>query len=124
MQSYSLHLVSCRSSLAGGDRSRRIHRPSLLLSNQGKSSFHKALTRAGCLLESRIRYYQSNNTLGVLYRKVDEAKFFDEMKNEFQDARSSLRGESLMEKLERYLDRETRGLEWKHHREFAELVRE
>lgn len=33
-------------------------------------------------------------------------------------------GESLVQKLERYIDRETRGFQWEQHRGFAEGLRE
>lgn len=73
---------------------------------------------------SRIRHYRSSKTLGILYRKIDETKFFADMEHRFRDARDAMGSESLMEKLETYIDRETRGIEWTHHRVFAEELRD
>jgi hypothetical protein len=46
------------------------------------------------------------------------------MKGEFEAVRHAWQGESLVQKLERYVDRETRGVLWEHHMEFAEELRE
>lgn len=74
--------------------------------------------------KARIRYYRSNKILGVLYRAIDEKKFFDKMKNDFETFRESWGGESLVQKLKRYIERETRGLQWEHHWQFGEELRE
>jgi hypothetical protein len=71
----------------------------------------------------RIRYYRSEKVLGHLYRNIDEKKFFDRMKGDFA-ARHIWGGESLVQKLERYIDRETRIVQWEHHTRFAENLRE
>jgi len=59
-----------------------------------------------------------------LYRNIDEKKFFDRMKGDFEAMRHDMDGESLVQKLERYIDRETSFVQWKHHQEFAEELRE
>lgn len=72
----------------------------------------------------RIRYYKSNKALGQLYRRIDEKKFFSQMRDNFQSVQSASGGESLLWKLERYLDREAIGIQWTHHRSFAIELRE
>jgi hypothetical protein len=72
---------------------------------------------------SHYRYYESKKVLGVLYRAIDEQKFFARMKQDFESHRRQWGDESLMQRLERYVDRETRGIQWQHHLEFAELLR-
>jgi hypothetical protein len=73
----------------------------------------------------RIRYYRSEKALGHLYRNIDEKKFFDRMKGNFDAMRHNLSdGKSLMQKLEHYVDRETRGILWEHHTDFAADMRE
>jgi hypothetical protein len=74
--------------------------------------------------KARARYYRSNKILGVLYRDIDEKKFFDRMKNDFETFRRRWGGESLVQKLERYVIREIRGVQWEHHWDFAEQLRE
>lgn len=47
------------------------------------------------------------------------------MKDDFEAMHDRLNdGTSLIQKLERYIDRETRGYQWEHHRVFAEELRE
>jgi hypothetical protein len=58
-----------------------------------------------------------------LYRSIDEKKFFDRMKDDFVAMRHTWGGESLVQKLERYIDRETRIVQWEHHKTFAEELR-
>jgi hypothetical protein len=72
----------------------------------------------------RILYYRSEKVLGKLYRAIDERKFFNQMKNDFRDAQDRSSGKSLLKKLEEYVDRETRGIQWQHHVTFAEELRE
>ncbi|KAF1929053.1 RdRP-domain-containing protein [Didymella exigua CBS 183.55] len=74
--------------------------------------------------KSRIRYYKSHKALGELYRRIDEKKFFTQMRDSFQTVQTALHGESLLEKLERYVDREAIGLQWEHHQAFATELRE
>ncbi|KAF2466775.1 rna-dependent rna polymeras-like protein [Lindgomyces ingoldianus] len=74
--------------------------------------------------QSRLRYYRSKQILGKLYRTIDEQAFFNEMKKVSSASSYALGNESLMERLERYIDRETIGLQWKHHLQFAEEIRE
>jgi hypothetical protein len=76
------------------------------------------------LTACRILYYRSEKILGRLYRAIDERKFFDQMKNDFREAQDKLSGKSLLKKLEEYVDRETRGIQWRHHVTFAEELRE
>ncbi|KAF1839743.1 RdRP-domain-containing protein [Decorospora gaudefroyi] len=72
----------------------------------------------------RYRYYRSDKILGVLYRAIDEKKFFDRMKNDFEAFRRTWGGETLVQKLKKYVVRETRGIQWDHHWDFAEQLRE
>jgi hypothetical protein len=74
--------------------------------------------------KARIRYYRSRKVLGDLYRRIDEKKFFDQMRDHYHTAQSTFQGETLLQKLERYVDREAVGLQWTHHRIFAEQLRE
>ncbi|KAH8727103.1 rna-dependent rna polymerase-like protein [Phaeosphaeriaceae sp. PMI808] len=74
--------------------------------------------------KSRIRYYKSNKVLGHLYRRIDERDFFKKMKDNFEATHENRDGESLLRKLERYVNRETRGYQWEHHHEFARELRE
>jgi hypothetical protein len=59
-----------------------------------------------------------------LYRNIDEQQFFQRMKGEFAAMQHARPGDSLVEKLERYIDRETRFVQWDHHTTFAENLRE
>jgi len=74
--------------------------------------------------KARTRYYRSDKVLGVLYRDIDETKFFNRMKKDYERFRRTWGGQSLMEKLKVYIDRETRGVFWRHHREMAEELRQ
>lgn len=74
--------------------------------------------------KARYRYYRSEKALGHLYRNIDEWKFLDRMRGAFVAAEQGSGGESLMQKLERYIDRETPNIQWQHHIPFAENVRE
>lgn len=74
--------------------------------------------------KGRKRYYRSEKILGVLYRDIDEKKFFDRMKTDFEAFRRTWGGESLVQKLKRYVVRESHGFLWEHHRDFAEKLRE
>jgi hypothetical protein len=76
------------------------------------------------LTARRILYYRSEKILGRLYRAIDEKKFFNQMKNDFREAQDRLSGKPLLKKLEEYVDRETRGIQWQHHVAFAEELRE
>jgi hypothetical protein len=59
-----------------------------------------------------------------LYRDIDEKKFFDRMKVDFVAMRHYWGGESLVQKLEPYIARETSFIQWEHHTTFAEELRE
>ena len=72
----------------------------------------------------RNRYYRSPKILGQLYRAIDEQKFWDKMNSDFQAFRRSWEGESLVHILRQYILRETKGLQWEHHWDFAEQLRE
>jgi hypothetical protein len=74
--------------------------------------------------KARNRYYRSDKILGVLYRRIDEKKFFDKMKNDYKASPHRQDDESLVEKLRRYVNRETRVVQWRHHWDFAEQLRE
>ncbi|ENI03580.1 hypothetical protein COCC4DRAFT_51488 [Bipolaris maydis ATCC 48331] len=74
--------------------------------------------------KGRIRYYRSDKILGILYRAIDEKKFFDKMKSDYEIFRQRWGKESLVDKLKRYIIRETQGLQWEHHWDFAEQLRE
>jgi len=74
--------------------------------------------------KARMRYYKSDKILGVLYRDIDERNFFNRMKNDFEAFRHRWGGESLIQKLKRYVDRESRGVQWEHHWDLAERLRE
>lgn len=71
-----------------------------------------------------IRYYKSHKILGILYRKIQEPSFFSDMKNKFETIRNSWGSDSVVLQLERYVDRETTGLQWEHHRGFAVELRQ
>jgi hypothetical protein len=72
----------------------------------------------------RIYYYKSDKVLGQLYRNIDERKFFDQMKGDFGAMRNRSGGKPLLQKLDEYIDRETKGVQWQHHVKFAEELRE
>jgi len=74
--------------------------------------------------DRRIRYYKSYKALGELYRRIDEKKFFTQMRDNFQTVQSAWHGETMLQKLERYIDREAIGIQWDHHRDFATELRE
>lgn len=46
------------------------------------------------------------------------------MEGEFEAMRRELGGESLLERLEVYIDRETSIIQWEHHTRFAEGLRQ
>ncbi|CAN9119100.1 unnamed protein product [Alternaria alternata] len=73
--------------------------------------------------KARSRYYRSDKILGVLYRDIDEKKFFARLKDNFETRRPRI-GESLVQKLERYIVREIQGVQWEHYWDFAEELRE
>ncbi|KAG9191768.1 hypothetical protein G6011_10502 [Alternaria panax] len=73
---------------------------------------------------ARSRYYRSDKILGVLYRDIDEKKFFDTMKNDFRTFRRPGVVESLVQKLKRYVLRNIQGVQWEHYWDFAEQLRE
>lgn len=70
-----------------------------------------------------FRYYKSQKVLGELYRQIDESTFSKRMKRDFEHYRAAWGGESLIMKLKRYLERETCGFQWDHHRPFAQQLR-
>ncbi|PVI03312.1 rna-dependent rna polymeras-like protein [Periconia macrospinosa] len=72
--------------------------------------------------KSSIRYYKSSKVLGFLYRNINETSFFDRMHKDFESAQWG--SESLIQKLDRYIDRETRVFQWEQHRGFAEELRQ
>lgn len=74
--------------------------------------------------KSRIRYYRSTKALGHLYRNIDEKQFFNRMKADFEAQRIAFGSESLVQKLDRYIDREAMSLQWSQHIKFAEDLRE
>lgn len=74
--------------------------------------------------KQRIRYYRSDKVLGKLYRNINEAHFFRRMKAKFQSLQPTSEALGVMHRLESYIDRETQGFLWEHHREFAEGLRE
>ncbi|KAF1843754.1 RdRP-domain-containing protein [Cucurbitaria berberidis CBS 394.84] len=74
--------------------------------------------------KGRTNYYRSKKILGVLYRSIEERKFFDKMKSDFEAFRNAWGSESLIQKLESYLDRETHGIHWNRYQEFAKQLRE
>ena len=74
--------------------------------------------------KARNRYYRSDKILGVLYRDIDEKKFFEKMKDDHAMYQRKWGGESLVQKLKRYIIRQTIGVQWKHHWDFAEQLRE
>ncbi|KAL1800749.1 hypothetical protein ACET3X_001091 [Alternaria dauci] len=74
--------------------------------------------------KARNQFYRSDKILGVLYRDIDEKTFFASLKNDFRTSRRHLVGESLVQKLERYVLREIQGVQWEHHWDFAEELRE
>jgi hypothetical protein len=71
-----------------------------------------------------VRYYKSRKVLGELYRRIDEKKFFTQMRDNFQAVQNTWGGESLLQKLEYYVDRKAVGVQWVHHHEFAANLRE
>lgn len=75
-------------------------------------------------MEFRLRYYKSNKILGKLYRSIDEKKFFDQMKRDFEAKRPITATGSIVRQVENYIDRETKGFLWEHHRQFAEDTRQ
>lgn len=63
------------------------------------------------------RYYESHKVLGILYRAIDERRFFEELQKE---ARAHVKSEvSLMERLWMYVRRETLLVQFEHHRSWA-----
>jgi len=71
-----------------------------------------------------LRYYKSHKILGILHRRVDEVDFFSRMKKGFQTIQHEWGEASLIMKLDKYIDRETKLVQWEHHRGFAEELRE
>jgi hypothetical protein len=59
-----------------------------------------------------------------LYRNINERKFFQRMKSDFAAMQRAEGGKSVLKKLEQYVDRETSFMQWEHHTQFAEDLRE
>ncbi|KAF3004792.1 hypothetical protein E8E13_002785 [Curvularia kusanoi] len=76
--------------------------------------------------KGRSRYYKSYKALGELYRRIDEKKFFTQMRDNFETAQTKFAwgGETLLQKLDHYIDRKAVGVQWTHHLEFAKNLRE
>jgi len=73
---------------------------------------------------SSIRYYKSTKALGELSRRIDEQKFLTKMRDKFHMFQHTMQRETLLQKLERYIDRETSGIQWTHHHGIATGLRE
>lgn len=78
------------------------------------------------LPRSGVRFYDSPKVLGKLYRAIDESKFLQEL----QDSHVHLAGHhnggerSIIDRLWVYIKRESRTLQWDHHREEAGEIME
>lgn len=75
-------------------------------------------------LYGSIRYYKSLKVLGELYRRIDEKDFFSQMRDNFQIAQNTRNRQTLLQTLDSYVDRQTVGIQWDHHVDFARNLRE
>ena len=58
--------------------------------------------------QPEMRYYQSKNILGVLYRSIDEKEFLETLQQ------SSGEPTNVLEGVWRYVQNETAGFQWDH----------
>ncbi|KAF2459589.1 RNA dependent RNA polymerase-domain-containing protein [Lineolata rhizophorae] len=80
-------------------------------------------------------FYKSDRVLGQLYRAVDEEQFLTSLKvspmksngnglvTYTSNGSSNVNNKPLMQRLWAYVERETRGLQWKHHEPIARSIR-
>lgn len=73
----------------------------------------------------RLRYYESQNVLGKLYREIDEHKFFQAIQE--QSRMPSLnpgKTRSLADAVWNYVRDKTALIQWQHHLAWARDVRD
>ena len=72
-----------------------------------------------------LRYYESPNALGQLYRQIDEREFLASVQAQTRKAEEQQQGDgTLTARLWRYVESETSDVRWRHLREWAMDVKE
>lgn len=73
----------------------------------------------------QIRYYESPKVLGKLYRAIDEHKIFEQIQDQSRPLRKRVNsGKAAIEKVWDYVQNVTALIEYRHHMDFASLVKE
>lgn len=73
----------------------------------------------------KIRYYESRNVLGRLYREIDEFKFLEEIQEQSRGpAFATGISHSLGRTVWLYVKEKTELIQWRHHEHWAGDVRD
>ncbi|KAF2200619.1 RdRP-domain-containing protein [Delitschia confertaspora ATCC 74209] len=74
--------------------------------------------------QRKTLYYESEKILGELYRAIDEKQFFQQMRQISEATQLCPDEEPIMQTLWKYVKRETMAIQWEHHRQLGEEIRE
>lgn len=73
----------------------------------------------------RLRYYESQNVLGKLYREIDEHKFFEAIQEQSRmPSLNPSKTRSLADAVWNYVRDKTALIQWHHHMAWARDVRD
>ena len=73
----------------------------------------------------KLRYYESHNVLGKLYRAIDEHKFFEAIQKQSRSSRlDSGHTRSLADAVWNYVRDKTALIQWQHYLNWAQDVRD
>ncbi|KAI5300085.1 hypothetical protein KEM56_002741 [Ascosphaera pollenicola] len=68
-----------------------------------------------------MQYYKSHKILGVLYRAIDENKFFKEIKDAIEPSSTNV---NVLDQVWKYVQSQVAGFQWEHLTEKAEGIKE
>ena len=75
--------------------------------------------------QPRIRYYESQKVLGILYRAIDEQKFFEQLQSQSRLPLGATAGErSHLDAVWKYVEEKTALIQWHHYIGFAKDIKE
>lgn len=73
----------------------------------------------------QLRYYPSQKILGKLYRAIDEHEIFEQIQRQSRSSKESLNpGKDTIGRVWKYVQKVTALIEYRHHLDFARLVKE
>jgi hypothetical protein len=78
-------------------------------------------------LATKMKYYESQNVLGKLYRAIDEQKFLMDLRglSRVSTQRQGMGpSDDLLQLVWNFIEEQTTLIQWDHHREFARNLRE